>query len=234
VWSTADCGWCPSGSGSGAPPNASGAVWYPSGVDVTLQAGDHWFFTPGDALNPLSTLISMYHNSVGANGHLELDFGIDRTGGVAPNHAVAYAQFGNWIRSCYGSPVASGALVPGDTTVTVTFASTSIVSDSRTDPLRLDAGAHAMHGPSLPPPLHTRLGHSGAWPHTRTHNTHTRARTHARTAAAAAAAYVARTDPYRAFCHTLMTSQYRTDRPAPNHAFCHTAYVARTDPYCAF
>lgn len=32
VWSTAACGWCPSGSGSGDPPNATGAAWYPSGV----------------------------------------------------------------------------------------------------------------------------------------------------------------------------------------------------------
>jgi hypothetical protein len=27
VWSTADCGWCPDGSGSGAPPNATNAAW---------------------------------------------------------------------------------------------------------------------------------------------------------------------------------------------------------------
>lgn len=77
-------------------PNASGAIWYPSGVDVTLQKSDRWFFTPGDALNPLSTLVSFYHNSVGANGHLEIDFAIDRTGGVAPKHALAYKQFGAW------------------------------------------------------------------------------------------------------------------------------------------
>lgn len=42
VWSTADCGWCPPGSGPGAPPNATDAAWYPSGVDVTIQMGDHW------------------------------------------------------------------------------------------------------------------------------------------------------------------------------------------------
>eukprot|EP01049_Picozoa_sp_SAG25_P005325 SAG25_NODE_361_length_9156_cov_9.406647_7_plen_136_part_00 len=28
VWSTAACGWCPAGSGSGAPPNTSNAIWY--------------------------------------------------------------------------------------------------------------------------------------------------------------------------------------------------------------
>ena len=42
VWSTADCGWCPDGSGPGAPPNSTGSSWYPMGVDSTLQQGDHW------------------------------------------------------------------------------------------------------------------------------------------------------------------------------------------------
>ena len=129
VWSTTACPdkWCGPGSGSGSAPNATGATWYPSGVDVTLQKGDHWFFTPGDALNPLSTLVSFYHNSVGANGHLEIDFAIDRTGGIDPKHAAAYAQFGSWIRSCYGSPVAHGALAAGQTSFEVdTLSSQSI------------------------------------------------------------------------------------------------------------
>ena len=56
--------WCGSGSGSGSPPNMTNAMWYPSGVDVTLQQGDHWFFTPGDAINSLATLVGFYHNSV--------------------------------------------------------------------------------------------------------------------------------------------------------------------------
>ena len=89
----------------------------PSGVDVTLQQGDHWFYTPGDPLNSLSTLVGFYHDSVGANGHLEIDFGIDRTGGVDPKHAAGYKGFGDWIQSCYGSPVAEGLLASGATSL---------------------------------------------------------------------------------------------------------------------
>eukprot|EP00658_Telonema_sp_P-2_P016394 TRINITY_DN1635_c0_g1_i3.p1 TRINITY_DN1635_c0_g1~~TRINITY_DN1635_c0_g1_i3.p1 ORF type:complete len:505 (+),score=123.21 TRINITY_DN1635_c0_g1_i3:177-1691(+) len=128
VWSTADCGWCPSGSGSGAPPNSTNATWYPSAVDVTLQAGDHWFFTPGDALNPLSTLVDMYHNSVGSNGHLEIDFAIDRTGGVDPRHARAYLEFGAWIKSCYGSPAVTKELEGGSSWVEIDL-NTTVVMD---------------------------------------------------------------------------------------------------------
>ena len=41
---------------------------------------------------------------------VQQDFAIDRTGRVAPAHAALYKRFGAWIRSCYGSAVASGSL----------------------------------------------------------------------------------------------------------------------------
>ena len=44
------------------------------------------------------------------NTVLELDFAIDRSGRVEPSHAALYKAFGDWRRSCYGTPVASGAL----------------------------------------------------------------------------------------------------------------------------
>jgi hypothetical protein len=64
-------------------------------------------------------MIDMYHASVGANGHLEIDFAIDRTGGVDPKHAAAYAGFGGWIRSCYGTPVGTASLSAGATSVII-------------------------------------------------------------------------------------------------------------------
>ena len=85
------------------------------------QQGDHWFWTPGDAIHPLSDLVDVYHKSVGSNAKLELDFAIDRTGNVAPAHAAAYAQFGAWIRSCYGTPVAMEHPTPGATIIELDF-----------------------------------------------------------------------------------------------------------------
>jgi hypothetical protein len=40
---------------------------------------------------------------------MELDFAIDRRGEVDPTHAKLYAQLGDWIRKCYGTPVAVSA-----------------------------------------------------------------------------------------------------------------------------
>eukprot|EP01116_Phalansterium_solitarium_P016962 TRINITY_DN405_c0_g1_i1.p1 TRINITY_DN405_c0_g1~~TRINITY_DN405_c0_g1_i1.p1 ORF type:complete len:619 (-),score=278.33 TRINITY_DN405_c0_g1_i1:113-1969(-) len=98
VWSTGN------GDGNGDPDSP---IWNPAGCDTTLQQGDHWFYSQGDPVRPLSELIQVYHSTVGNNGVLELDFAIDRTGNVDPVHAAAYAAFGDWIRGCYGSPIAS-------------------------------------------------------------------------------------------------------------------------------
>lgn len=52
-------------------------------------------------------MIDIYHATVGANGLLELDFAVDRTGNVHPAHAARYAELGQWISECYDTPVAS-------------------------------------------------------------------------------------------------------------------------------
>ena len=55
----------------------------------------------------------------------------DRTGGVDPKHAAAYAGFGAWIRSCYGSPVGTGSLAPGATSIEVTLSKATAIDRVR-------------------------------------------------------------------------------------------------------
>lgn len=107
--------------GRGCPPDdPSGLAFYnPSSTDFTLQAGDVWFWEPNTPLRPLAEMQMTYHATCGANTVMELDFAIDRTGNVAPNHAALYEAFGNWRRSCYGSPLATAILEPGATSVTL-------------------------------------------------------------------------------------------------------------------
>ena len=107
--------------GSGCPPDdPSGTAFYaPSSTDFTLQAGDVWFFEPGAPLRPLAELVATYHATVGANTVLELDFAIDRTGRVAPEHAALYSAFGAWRRACYGAPLAAVQLPAGAPSLTL-------------------------------------------------------------------------------------------------------------------
>eukprot|EP01129_Flabellula_baltica_P002831 TRINITY_DN12731_c0_g1_i2.p1 TRINITY_DN12731_c0_g1~~TRINITY_DN12731_c0_g1_i2.p1 ORF type:complete len:290 (-),score=66.72 TRINITY_DN12731_c0_g1_i2:28-897(-) len=89
------------------PGDPDSDVWCPVGCDTTLQLDDSWFFTPGLGIRTLDDLINVYHQTVGNNGVLEIDFAIDRTGRVHPQHAARYKLFGDWIRSCYGFPLSS-------------------------------------------------------------------------------------------------------------------------------
>lgn len=101
VWCTACCDTC---WGAGCRPDHDNATYYPSGTDYTLQAGDVWFYEPQAPLRHLDELIFTYHSTVGHNTAMELDFAIDRTGRVDPAHAALYKRFGDWRRSCYGTP----------------------------------------------------------------------------------------------------------------------------------
>lgn len=91
----------------------------PKACDTTLQQINKWgwgtwFWMAGYPLRPMSQLISVYHDTVGRGGVLELDFAIDRDGLVHPDHAQLYKQLGDWIRACYGKPLAQAA---GNTTL---------------------------------------------------------------------------------------------------------------------
>ncbi|CAF1138623.1 unnamed protein product, partial [Rotaria sordida] len=61
------------------------------GVNVTLRS--------------LSELIQVYHETVGRNCLLMLDLTPDRTGLIPSAYARRYKQLGDFIRSCYGTPV---------------------------------------------------------------------------------------------------------------------------------
>ena len=103
IWSNG----CKTGTGD---PN--GTEFCAVGCDTTLQDSG-WFFQSDDELKNMSTLIEIYHDTVGNNGVLELDFGIDTTGNVHPNQAERYKQFGDWIRNCYDNPLNSTKGVVG-------------------------------------------------------------------------------------------------------------------------
>lgn len=106
IWSTG----CSNGRGKhiGDPDSTQ---WCPAGVGRTLQQGDHWYYEPGMAVRSVAEMADLYHATVGQNCVMELDFAIDRTGRVHPTHAARYKEFGDWIRQCYGSPVASNFTV---------------------------------------------------------------------------------------------------------------------------
>ena len=114
--------WSTGGNGVGDPASAT---WMPKCCDTTLQMGDVWFFEPGCPIRNLATMISVFHQTVGRNGVLELDFGINRDGLVDPKHVQRYNEFGDWIRGCYDAPLHE-ANVTGGTLALGPFPATSV------------------------------------------------------------------------------------------------------------
>ena len=63
-------------AGTGDPTSP---VFAPPGCDTVLQHHG-WFYTPGMAVRTLQDMQTVYHQTVGRNCVIELDFAIDREG----------------------------------------------------------------------------------------------------------------------------------------------------------
>lgn len=101
--------WATGVGGNGGASNSS--VWCPKSIDTPLQVPDAWNgmgwnYNKTSAVKSLATLIDTYHQSVGHGGTLELAVDMDLDGNPVSSHAVRLQDFGSWIRSCYGTPVA--------------------------------------------------------------------------------------------------------------------------------
>ncbi|CAK9036940.1 unnamed protein product [Durusdinium trenchii] len=92
------------GPGYFGDPNAS--TWTPKFCDPQLFREHIWFWEPNLEVRNLSEMIPIYHDIVGRGMVMELAFSIDRDGLVEESHALVYRQLGNWVRNCYGSPLA--------------------------------------------------------------------------------------------------------------------------------
>ena len=96
VWST--------GSGYHGDPNSD--FWEPKFCDPQLFEEHVWFWEPHLKVRTLEMLIPIYHDIVGRGMVMELAFSIDRDGLVQDTHAAMYKALGDWVRACYGAPLA--------------------------------------------------------------------------------------------------------------------------------
>ena len=104
-----------------------GAYFSPPECPTTLQVSDRWFYG-GDTfpIRPLQELIDTYHVSVGRNCKLVLDLAVDRGGIVDPKHASRYKEFGDFIHTCYSTPLQGNWTCSSDKCV-LQFPSTQLV-----------------------------------------------------------------------------------------------------------
>eukprot|EP01121_Diplochlamys_sp_Union-15-3_P020175 TRINITY_DN77_c0_g1_i2.p1 TRINITY_DN77_c0_g1~~TRINITY_DN77_c0_g1_i2.p1 ORF type:complete len:443 (+),score=77.55 TRINITY_DN77_c0_g1_i2:138-1331(+) len=97
TWST--------GVSNGGDPNST--VWAPPECDMTMQRYDTWFYNAEVGIHTMAELLSIYHDSVGHNCNMLIDFA-PQPNGLLPVDAVQrYKEFGDYIRNCYGKPLNS-------------------------------------------------------------------------------------------------------------------------------
>ena len=94
-----DPNWSTGVTNDGGQPD--GDLFCPAECDTTLQENDRWFWGADQQLRPLDELVDVYHNTVGRNCLLMMDFTPDNNGLIPANYAARYAQLGGVIRSCY-------------------------------------------------------------------------------------------------------------------------------------
>ena len=96
--------WSAGYSGAGDPASD---IYQPSEADTTLQNGDTWFYDGSVGIRSLQELQAVYHNTVGHNSFLMMDFAPNKDGLIADDQAARYKELGDWIRGCYGSTPAA-------------------------------------------------------------------------------------------------------------------------------
>ena len=95
-----------------------GAYFSPPECPTTLQVTDRWFYgSESFPIRPLQELIDTYHHSAGRNCKLLLDLAVSRDGVVDPRHASRYKELGDFIRTCYGKPLASNFTCSGSSCI---------------------------------------------------------------------------------------------------------------------
>lgn len=90
----------------------SDLIWYPAEVDVSIRKG--WFYHKEEdsTVKPLSKLLEIYYNSVGANASLLLNIPPDADGLIADADVKALKELGDHLRKEFAVNLASGAEVP--------------------------------------------------------------------------------------------------------------------------
>ena len=131
--------------------------------DTTLQTPtstwlyDPWISSPRN----LSDLKQLYHQSVGRSCGLELNFAPMPNGSMAANFVSRLAEFGGWIKACYGVDaavpgtkqpvgVASAAALQGATGVTVVLSASAdrlVLQEDLTHGQRIRSFNVTLRGP---------------------------------------------------------------------------------------
>jgi|ERR1712130_379282 len=88
-----------------APAEADTCFQGSSSTDASGPYGGCWFYNAHMHPKSLGELVSIYHDTIGHNTYLLLDWTPTQEGTMREDHLQRYQEFGDWIRSCYAVPI---------------------------------------------------------------------------------------------------------------------------------
>ena len=89
-------------------------VWYPAEVNTSIRPGWFWHAAEDDRVRPLAELIDIYEKSVGGNATFLLNVPPTRAGLIHPADAARLAEFGGYLKRCYGRDLLADAVLRAD------------------------------------------------------------------------------------------------------------------------
>jgi len=130
-WSSAESSLT---AGKGEP---FGPVWSPAEADTCFQSacstgedlpgpyGGCWFYNSDLCPKKLSELVSSYHDSIGTNAFMLLDWTPTQTGRMRADHLQRYTEFGDYLKQCYRTSPTHVSNVTVNTSSTIDIPITS-------------------------------------------------------------------------------------------------------------
>ena len=83
-------------------------TWFPAETDVSIRKGWYWSKESDDTVKSWNKLITIYHESVGHNTNLLLNFAVDLRGKVHPNEERALREMHRSLERMYANDLAQG------------------------------------------------------------------------------------------------------------------------------
>lgn len=89
-------------------------IWYPAEVNTSIRPGWFWHASEDTQVKPLEKLVEIYEKSVGGNATMLLNLPPTREGLLHPNDVSRLQEFGQYLRSAYGTNLLENAQITVD------------------------------------------------------------------------------------------------------------------------
>ena len=108
-------------------------TWFPAETDVSIRKGWYWSADTDDTVKSSTKLVDIYHDSVGHNTNLLLNFAVDNRGHLHPAEVLAIKSTAYELRRMYELDIANtytGTIATASTTRGLPFTAQALIDNN--------------------------------------------------------------------------------------------------------